>query len=33
MDKNDDEEGIKFWVQCYKGKRDVAGEGEKGGRV
>ena len=33
MDKKDDEEGIKFWVQCYKGKRDVAGEGEQGGRV
>ena len=29
----DDEEGIKFWLQCYKGKKEVAGEGEKGGRV
>ena len=33
LSETDDEDGIKFWVQCYKGKKDVAGEGEKGGRV
>ena len=33
MDDKDDEDGIKFWVQCYKGKKEVAGEGVKGGRV
>ena len=33
MDSKDDEEGIKFWVQCYKGKKEAAGEGEQGGRV
>ena len=33
LDKKEDEEGIKFWVQCYKGKKEAAGEGEKGGRV
>ena len=33
MNTEDDEEGIKFWVQCYKGKKEVAGEGEQGGRV
>ena len=33
MSKSEDEEGIKFWVQCYKGKKEAAGEGEKGGRV
>ena len=33
MDSNEDEEGIKFWVQCYKGKKEAAGEGEQGGRV
>ena len=33
MDKKEDEEGIKFWVQCYKGKKEAAGEGEQGGRV
>ena len=33
MDKKDDEEGIKFWVQCYKGKKEASGEGEQGGRV
>ena len=33
MDDKDDEDGIKFWVQCYKGKKEVAGEGEKSGRV
>ena len=33
MDKSDDEEGIKFWVQCYKGKKEATGEGEQGGRV
>jgi len=29
----DDEEGTKFWVQCYKGKKEAAGQGEKSGRV
>ena len=33
LNENDDEDGIKFWVQCYKGKKDASGEGEKGGRV
>jgi len=33
LKKSDDEDGIKFWVQCYKGRTDVTGEGEKGGRV
>ena len=33
LSETDDEDGIKFWVQCYKGKKDVTGEGEKGGRV
>ena len=33
MDKKDDEEGIKFWVQCFKGKKEATGEGEQGGRV
>ena len=33
MDKKDDEEGIKFWVQCFKGKKEASGEGEQGGRV
>ena len=33
LKKSEDEDGIKFWVQCYKGRDDAAGEGEKGGRV
>jgi hypothetical protein len=33
LKKSEDEEGIKFWVQCYKGRDDATGEGEKGGRV
>ena len=33
MESKDDEEGIKFWVQCYKGKKEAVGEGEQGGRV
>ena len=33
MNKSEDEEGIKFWVQCYKGKKEASGEGEQGGRV
>ena len=33
LPKSEDEEGIKFWVQCYKGRDDATGEGEKGGRV
>ena len=33
MDSKEDEEGIKFWIQCYKGKKEAAGEGEQGGRV
>ena len=33
MSPEDDEEGIKFWVQCYKGRKEAAGRGEKAGRV
>ena len=33
LNKSEDEDGIKFWVQCYKGRDDATGEGEKGGRV
>ena len=33
LKKSEDPEGIKFWVQCYKGRDDATGEGEKGGRV
>ena len=33
LKKSEDEDGIKFWVQCYKGRDDATGEGEKGGRV
>ena len=33
VNSTDDEEGIKFWVQCYKGKKEAAGEGEQGGKV
>ena len=33
LPKSEDEDGIKFWVQCYKGRDDATGEGEKGGRV
>jgi len=33
LSKEDDEEGTKFWVQCYKGKKEAAGQGEKSGRV
>jgi len=33
VDSTEDEEGIKFWVQCYKGKKEAAGEGEQGGKV
>ena len=33
LSPEDDEEGIKFWVQCYKGRKEAAGRGEKAGRV
>ena len=33
MSKSDDEEGIKFWIQCYKEKKEAEGEYEQGGRV
>ena len=33
MSKSDDEEGIKFWIQCYKEKIEAEGECEQGGRV
>ena len=33
LSPEDDEEGIKFWVQCYKGRKEAAGIGEKSGRV
>ena len=33
LSEADDEDGIKFWVQCYKGKKEATGEGELGGRV
>ena len=33
LKKSEDEDGIKFWIQCYKGRDDATGEGEKGGRV
>ena len=33
LNETDDEDGIKFWVQCYKGKKEATGEGETGGRV
>ena len=33
LSPEDDEEGIKFWVQCYKGRKEAAGKGEKSGRV
>ena len=33
LSETDDEDGIKFWVQCYKGKKEATGEGELGGRV
>ena len=33
LSQEDDEDGIKFWVQCYKGKKEAAGQGEKSGRV
>ena len=33
LSPEDDEDGIKFWVQCYKGKKEAAGQGEKSGRV
>ena len=33
LSKEDDEDGTKFWVQCYKGKKEAAGQGEKSGRV
>ena len=33
LKKSEDSEGIKFWIQCYKGRDDATGEGEKGGRV
>jgi len=33
LSKQDDEDGTKFWVQCYKGKKEAAGQGEKSGRV
>ena len=33
LSPQDDEDGIKFWVRCYKGKKEAAGQGEKSGRV
>ena len=33
LSHEDDPEGIKFWVQCYKGKKEASGQGEKAGRV
>ena len=33
MSKSDDEEGIKFWIQCYKEKKEAEGECEQSGRV
>ena len=33
LSPEDDEEGIKFWVQCYKGRKEATGKGEKAGRV
>ena len=33
MSKSYDEEGIKFLVQCYKGKKGADGVGEQVGRV
>ena len=33
LSEEDDEDGTKFWVQCYKGKKEAAGQGEKSGRV
>ena len=33
LSPEDDDEGIKFWVQCYKGRKEAAGRGEKAGRV
>jgi hypothetical protein len=33
LSETDDEDGIKFWVQCYKGKKESTGEGAQGGRV
>jgi hypothetical protein len=33
LSREDDEDGTKFWVQCYKGKKEAAGQGEKSGRV
>ena len=33
LSETDDEDGIKFWVQCYKGKKEATGEGAQGGRV
>ena len=33
LSPEDDEEGIKFWVQCYKGRKEATGKGEKSGRV
>ena len=31
--REDDPDGTKFWVQCYKGKKEAAWQGEKAGRV
>ena len=28
ISKSDDEEGIKFWIQCYKEKKEADGECE-----
>ena len=33
LSPEDDDEGIKFWVQCYKGRKEASGRGEKSGRV
>ena len=33
LSPEDDEDGIKFWVQCYKGRKESGVRGEKSGRV
>ena len=33
LSKADDEDGTKFWAQCYKGKKEAMEQGEKSGRV
>ncbi len=33
LSPEDDEDGIKFWLQCYKGRKESGVRGEKSGRV